>query len=229
MTRHGLIIMTLLCAFGAYHMPWVTHAAAAFTNNAFDLAEFMSLAPAVQAESPALLTSLLLRLPIVLVAALLSLTASQLRSEKAKWLTHGGALLMVLRLNPPTVYYPFGGGSLNDQQLGDMMLGGLAFILVLIVLSHWLKSWLYAPITTVLAIVTAGVALQGWSRSLDVIEGLQLDVQTGGGMILFVGLLLTVAIQAVWPYVVMTLHLRNNPKGQNGMRPAPRVVARQKS
>ena len=62
MSRYGLIIMLLFAAFGAYHLPWTLHETAVFSNNVFDLAELMSLHPSVQAESPALYTSLLLRL-----------------------------------------------------------------------------------------------------------------------------------------------------------------------
>lgn len=222
MTRHGLIILALIAAFGAYHMPWVIHPVAAFTNNAFDLAEFMSLSPAVQAESPALYTSLVLRLPIILIAALLTLSGTQLQSEKAKWLTYALAVLLVLRLNPPTVYYPFGGGSFNDQQLGDMMFAGLASILVLIVVGRWLPPLFYAVSTVAGSLLTAAVAVTGYSRSLDVIALLEIEVDLGGGLVLFVGLVLTAGALAAWPLVSVVQH--RSLKGQNDMRPAPRIL-----
>ena len=66
--RHWLVIFWLL-AFVAYHMAWTSHNTAAFTLNAFDLAEQIRVHPAIAAENPALRTVRFLRLPIPIIAA----------------------------------------------------------------------------------------------------------------------------------------------------------------
>lgn len=187
-TRTWIILLSLLFAFGAYHMPWTTHDVAAFSNNAFDLAEFMSLHPAVQNESPPLTTSFNLRVPIILLSLMIVLSASQLESEKMRWLWRGVGLLLVLRLNPPQEFYPFGGGSENDQQLGELMFIGLGTCIAVIVLSRVLRP--AYPILMVTSLVLATVsANSGLDSSLGIIESLALKVEVGGGFYLYLGAL----------------------------------------
>ena len=199
MSRYGWRMVVLVLCLGAYHLPWTTHNVAAFTNNAFDLAEFMSLHPSVRAESPALYTSLLLRLPVLLIAGMIMLTAAQLNSEKAQWIWRALTFLVILRLNPPTIYYPFGGGSPNDQQLGNMMFGGLVFVGLLLVLTLvWRNRYALAGLNIVLAVMTIVVSVVGYDRSMNVIDALQLDVGIGGGYVLLIALIVLVIVDVVW-------------------------------
>ena len=47
-------LLLWITAFAAFHMAWTAHESAAFTLNAFDLAEQVSIHPAIRAESPPL-------------------------------------------------------------------------------------------------------------------------------------------------------------------------------
>ena len=193
---YWIILITTLLLFGVYHLPWTVHEVAAFSNNGFDLAEFMSLHPLIQNESPPLTTSLYLRMPIVIIALMLTLTAGQLKSPKMQWTWRGVALLMVLRLNPPEVFYPYGGGSLNDQQLGEMMFYGLGLIMMAIVLNSWLKR-----IYPILILALCGGMLygldQGFNTSIEIIEALQVQIETGGGYYLMLALTGVVGIMSL--------------------------------
>lgn len=221
MNRHWLTLIALVAAFGAYHMPWITHEAAVFTNNAFDLAEFMSLHPSVQYESPALYTPLLLRMPIIIIALLITLSAGQLSSEKAQWLWRGFGLLVVLRLNPPAAYYSFSGASLNDQQLGNMMLAGLAGVVLLIAVNRIFTPIIYAIATTIVSIIGIYVAVAGQVNSFEILDLLQLDVGTGGGFALFVLLMILIAAHGIWRGVEAFRQI--NSKGQSTLHSAPSV------
>lgn len=207
------ILAFALVALAAYHIPWHTHRVAAFSNNAFDLAEMMSLHPQVQAESPRLYTSLLLRLPLIFLAAVVVLAAGHLQSRYWQWGWYGVAGLIVLRLNPPAVFYPYGGGSWNDQQLGNLMLVGLGVVGGMIVLNHWLKRW-----ATPLMMVALGgmlyTALAGYQRATDIVQHqLGLKVEMGGGLILFIGASLAMGMTSLFEYRLgfRSAHPENEP------------------
>lgn len=192
--RRWVILILIVLAVAAYHLPWHTHPAAAFSNNGFDLAEFVSLHPHIRAESPTLYTSLLLRLPLLLLALMIVLTAEGLVSERARWLWRGVAVLFVLRLNPPAIFYPYGGGSENDQQLGNMMIAGLIIVFAAIAAGRWFKR-VYHPLMLVILGVMLPTARNGYQRATDLIrDGLLVEVKMGGGFVLFLGFSIAAAL-----------------------------------
>jgi hypothetical protein len=194
------ILLSVLLALIAYHMPWHVHPAAAFSNNAFDLAEAASLHPTVRAESPTLLTALMLRLPLIGLALMATLTANQLIDERWRWIWRGIAVLIVLRLNPPIGFYPFNGGSENDQQLGMLMFGGLILVGSAILTSRWGRP-LYHPLMIVLASAIIMISINGYNRATDVMESLALQLSTGAGILLFSLLLIAILSLTLieWP------------------------------
>ncbi|MCQ3932294.1 MAG: hypothetical protein DPW16_17735 [Chloroflexi bacterium] len=184
-----LVLWCALLGVMAYHMVWQTHKVAAFNSNAFDLAEWVSLHPTVRAESPALFTPLLLRLPLILLAGIMATASSVLQAEKAKWLWRGVALLVVLRLNPPTDFYPWGGGSPNDQQLGRLTAFGLVAVVVLMIGGRWLRFfWKIA--TLVLLMAGLITAIEGYNRAQKVLESIQIETGLGGGLVLYMAFLI---------------------------------------
>lgn len=190
--NNGLAWLVLWCALlgvMAYHMVWQTHMVAAFNSNAFDLAEWVSLHPTVRAESPALFTPMLLRLPLILLAGVIVMASSVLQAEKAKWIWRGVALLAVLRLNPPTDFYPWGGGSANDQQLGRLTAFGLAVVLAMIVGGRWLR-YVWKPATIILLMAGLVTALEGYNRAQKVLDSIQIETGLGGGLVLYVAFVL---------------------------------------
>jgi hypothetical protein len=186
--QNGLAWLVLICALlavAAYHMAWQTHKVAAFNSNAFDLAEWVSLHPTVRAESPTLFTSLLLRLPLIILPLVMVLATNALTSEKARWIWRGVAFLVVLRLNPPIDFYPWGDGSPNDQQLGYLTAAGLGTVLVFIIVGKWLK-FLWQPAATILLIASLIVSIEGYNRAQKVLDSIQIETGLGGGLVLYV-------------------------------------------
>lgn len=172
----------------AVHLPWHVHPVAALTNNAFDLAEFASLHPATRAENPALLTSLLLRLPLALLAASIALAANRFNTAQARWLWRGMALLVALRLNPPIDFYRNPTGvSLNEQHLAALTALGLGLVLGVIVLGRWLR-----PLDAVWQSgLWLALGLSGWiglGRATTTIETLQIEVTYGAGIYVLLAL-----------------------------------------
>lgn len=196
-------------AFIAYHMPWHLHPTAAFSNNAFDLAEFTSLHPNVRNES--LYTSLLLRAPLLFMAFIITLSAACLEDERWQWLWRGAAILIVLRLNPPVEFYPYGGGSINDQQMGQLMIAGLVMIGIVTTTGRWLKR-IYHPLLLIATGIMLYTAYQGMHRATELLEnGLVIPVDTGGGAILFAAAGLTAHIYIWWDWLRLKLNFDLGP------------------
>ncbi len=200
MSRGWLMLLLLLAMVGAYHAPWMLHDTAAFTLNAFDLAEGASLHPTIRAESPTLFTPLRLRLPLVLLGVLIAVAATQLQDERWRWIWRGIAMLVVLRLNPPIVFYPFGDTDANYNQLGYLMFGGLCFIGAISLLGRFVQKWA-DPMVMVGIIATLYSAYSGYQSAIKVFESVGLRAETGGGWLLFVGLSVVVGGLALWRIV----------------------------
>ncbi|MCC6613314.1 MAG: hypothetical protein IT320_07530 [Anaerolineae bacterium] len=197
-------LLTLLGLLAAYALlPWAVHTTTALTGNAYDLAEWMSIHPAVRAE-PLMLTPLLLRLPLVCVAWWVVL-----QSE-----AHVGAgyippvrrqvpplpriiivVLIAIALLPPFEFLTSAPGDPNYQQQAMLaalaLIGGLALV--------WLRgarAHHEAPLRVIQALIPlvgAGAGVWGTIRALGYWDGLSLTVGVGAGLIVFVILALIAA------------------------------------
>lgn len=181
MERAGFIVLCLVLATGCYYLlPVVTHETAGFTMNAFDLAEWSSLHPSVRSSSPPMLTSFLLRLPLVCLVVGLALAANGIREARSRWLIRVLALALILRLIPPTDFFSGASADPNYRQMAllfglGIVLGGITLLLSPI---RW-QQWILA------AVLTTGV-IAGWvglSRTLVLLRDFQINYQTGSGLI----------------------------------------------
>mgnify|MGYP005836978137 CR=1 FL=1 len=109
-----------LAALGCY-LPWVEHPAAALAPNAFDLAEWTSLHPAVRGGSPPLLLTLLLRAPFALAGVGIALAAPW------GWLP---GLVVALTLLPPMEFFRGAWGDPNFRQGFALTLATGALVLL---------------------------------------------------------------------------------------------------
>jgi hypothetical protein len=172
----------------AVHIPWHVHEVAAFSLNAFDLAEWVSLHPTTRAENPPLLSSILLRLPLVLLGLSIALSANFLRDERLRWIWRLAALLVVLRLNPPIDFYRSPNGvSLNEQHLAYLTFAGIGLVLVIIAIGRRVRPF-YFPLMTIIWIVIVVVSWEGLLRATRTIESLQIDVDYGAGIYILIGI-----------------------------------------
>jgi hypothetical protein len=181
-------------AFAAFHMAWTAHDTAAFTLNAFDLAEQVSVHPAIRAESPPLRSSLLLWSAIPIIAVGIAITAAKFEQRALRWSRYGLAGLASLRVIPPE------GALRTPRQLLDSphdraqailtVLGlvcvGLVFLLGKRLLRY---DWQIEAGLCALGILLPVI---GWQRGLRLLDELQVDVSVGGGALIYMMTLLAV-------------------------------------
>ncbi len=197
--RHGLIALWLL-AFAFYHLAWTVHETAFATQNGFDLAEQVSLHPAIRAESPALRTSGFLRLPIPMMALGLAFTALLCEDSRWKWFWRAMAFLIALRVNPPEAALR-ALGILRDNdnafQLAYLTVLGVGLVLATLPLEKLFQRFLSPLLVGVVLLGTILPAL-GLNRAIQLWHELQLDVSLGGGSVLYLFTLVIVGGLLVW-------------------------------
>ena len=195
--RSWLIVICLFVGMALYHAPWYSHETAGFTMNAFDLAEWSSLHPAVRSSSPPMLTSFLLRVPFVALVVACALVANRPQDPRKRWLLRLAAVLLALRMVPPTDFFTEASDDPNYRQMA--LLTGLGIVLILATLplhrvdTPW-QMWL------LVGVLLAGV-IAGWfglSRAGTLLDNFEIDVQVGFGA---VGLSAAAALAAFFAVV----------------------------
>lgn len=174
------ILLVILVLLIAYVSPWVLAEGASLSLNAYDLAEWSSLHPAARSAQPALLPSLLLRLPLVCTTIALACVAA---GSPRTWRTLGllGALVAVIALLPPLEFLRVGTGDANYQQL--LALAGLSLIGAATV--YFGAGFLVTHhIILALTMLCLGSGLWGWYQGFRLIEGFGIAVYPGPGPIL---------------------------------------------
>jgi hypothetical protein len=179
-----MIGIGLAAAVVCYYLPWFTHRTAGFTMNAFDLAEWTSLHPAVRSSSPPMLTCFLLRLPQLVLAAAIGLAANRLSDPRIRWMVRALALLLVLRWIPPIDFFRGESGDPNYRQMAGLTGAGLVLIVAAIGLARLPERWQQAMMVGLLLL---GV-LAGWvglSRAGILLDNFEIHVRVGVGIVGF--------------------------------------------
>ncbi len=171
-----------------YVFPWLVNPAASLSPNAYDLAEWSSLHPAIHAQTPMLLTALLLRLPLACIALLIAFT------------TRRGivpALLVVLiavALLPPLEFIHSLDDSNYRQQAALALLALIGGAVGLSGILPRYRDWIAAAI----ALIGAAASLIGLAQSYDLMRGFELPTQIGlGGVVLGIGFIITAGLAAI--------------------------------
>lgn len=175
-------VIGLALALVCIYAPWYTHSTAAFTLNAFDLAEWASLHPAVRASSPALLTSFLLRAPQLTLVAALALLANGFGDARARWLLRAAALLIALRFLPPREFF---GSAASDPNFRQMMLLtalSMGSVLAAILAQGLAPRWRGLLVTTLLAL-GVGAGWWGLARAHTLLDNFEIAVSVGVGAV----------------------------------------------
>lgn len=95
--NYRLSLFLLTAAFLSYFLSWVVNPPAGLTLHAYDLAEWTSLHPQVRGVEPILMTTALLRIPMLCLAIILALMSSQKNLEWLRIIV----LLIAVGLLPP--------------------------------------------------------------------------------------------------------------------------------
>jgi len=168
-------------ALVAYHLAWYTHATAGFTTNAFDLAEWTSLHPAVRSSSPPLLTSFLLRLPLVGLVAAALLAANGLADTRVRWIARVVMALPLLRLVPPKDFFTTASADPNYRQVALLVALGGALWLASPLAGRLPERWQVRLVGGVLL----GSAAAGWTglaRAHLLLGNFEIHVRVGPGL-----------------------------------------------
>ncbi len=168
-------MILVLCGIG-YLTAWVTHPAGGLTFHAFDLAEWASLHPLVRAESPALLTTLLLRLPLVVISILFALSAH--RERRWRIWCWAAAFATALGLLPPFDFVTQLSNGNYQQQFGLALIAAAALALSL---TGRLKH-AYPILSAAVALIGLISGLVGFARALDLLRAFDVAASPGVGV-----------------------------------------------
>ncbi len=180
MNRYTTLLAALLLT--GYGLPWVTvPTIGGFTNSAYDLAEWVSIHPAIRSD-PFLVTPLLLRLPLVAMAVYIAVSSER---RSTIWARLIGVALIGIALLPPWEFFSGAFGDTNYQQ--SFLLGVSALTLGmagLYVAGHRnSRLTLAARVGSLILGVAAGAI--GLSSALPVLQSLGLGVQPGFGVMMY--------------------------------------------
>ena len=173
----------------AYYLPWVWHPTAALTANAYDLAEWVSIHPAVRNGDPPLVAPFFLRSLLGGIALLCGLSAVCARKWWGHWLYGAPAVILAITLLPPPDFFRGAGGDPNYRQQFGLAVGTLIALLAIFGLRRRFARF-SALLEAVIVLAVLIVACVGEVLALRVVQSLGIAVTLGGGIIvLFVGLL----------------------------------------
>jgi hypothetical protein len=209
-TQHPLSLIVLaLLLLVAYVLPWqVVPTIGGLTNGAYDLAEWISIHPAVRGE-PFLLTALLLRLPLVMITWWVG--ASEVRknagaafmpSVHARPINFIGRAILItliaIALLPPLEFLTSARSDPNYQQQFALaclaFVGGMAGMMLVT-----RNGRIIAVIGMVALIIGAAAGAWGLMRALGLTAAFGLDAQVGAGAILFTLITAFIALQQLIP------------------------------
>jgi hypothetical protein len=178
--RAWIMVIGLAIGLAGYYLPWYSHPTAGFTMNAFDLAEWTSLHPAVRGESPAMLTSFLLRFPFLALLAGMLLVSNDLPDRRGRWMLRVGVLLIALRFLPPSDFLSSAHDDPNYRQM--------ALFSAMLFLAAGGTPLLYrfrgVQTGAVIALLIGGV-LAGWwglTKAATLLDNFEIDIRVGPGL-----------------------------------------------
>ncbi|MCC7448347.1 MAG: hypothetical protein IT324_13080 [Anaerolineae bacterium] len=189
-------------ALVAYYLPWVYHPAAGLTFNAYDLAEWVSLHPAVRGASVPLVAPFLLRVVLGGLALLFCLRALRSARTWVRLAYAGLAVLLAITLLPPFDFFRGAWDDPNYRQQFTLSIGTLVGLVALTAINRRGKiaangttsdKYPYRevrPLEIVVSLLTAIGAVGGEILALNVIRSLQIDVSVGGGIIVLLSCLI---------------------------------------
>jgi hypothetical protein len=180
--RAWFILAGLVLGMVCTYWPWFTHQTAGFTMNAFDLAEWASLHPAVRSSSPPMLTSFLLRVPQLALVFAFVLAVNGLADPRARWLMRGIAMLPLLRFLPPAEFFTSATGDPNYRQMALLTGLGIGLVLLSIPLHRMRTRWQDGLSGAALL----GGVVSGWwglSRTRLLLDNFEIAVKTGPGIV----------------------------------------------
>lgn len=177
----------LFAALIGYYATWINNAAAALSANAFDLAEWVGIIPAVRYADPPMTAPFALRLALVMLAWLFALHSATARRPFGRAVLGMISLALAVSLRPPIAFFRGETADPNYQQLALLCfvaLFGVAFISVL----GWRsmgRRWWWGLIALPFGLSGILSALVGLGGALEALGRLQIPTPLGAGGIVY--------------------------------------------
>jgi hypothetical protein len=178
-----LILLALL----GYSLPVIITSGVSLSMGAYDAAEWTSLHPAVRGGSPLLVTSLLLRLPLVCTAFVVGLSSRKPR----RWLHMLSVTLIALALLPPLEFLTQAGDDPNYRQQFALAVAAMAS--GLLATNPRVQQWRFS-LSVVGAFLGAGAYGVGMAQVNQLVSEFRIPVQLGWGSLVFAAAFLMLGI-----------------------------------
>lgn len=176
MTYRQIFWLLIVLALVGYSLPWVVTPGVSTSLGAYDLAEWASLHPAARGAALPLVASFVLRLPLALLALIISVAGERAGS---RWVRGLGVLVLTAALLPPLEFFTqYRDDSNYRQQFG---LALLTLIGSLIGLNRRLSGWAGWLISG-LALLGVVASLWGAGQAYGLLADFHLSVSTGLGV-----------------------------------------------
>jgi len=182
-----LLNATLFNALIGYYVTWINNRAAALSANAFDLAEWVGIIPAVRYAEPPLSAPFALRAALVCLAWLFALRGALAQHIAARVVMSVIGLALAVSLRPPIAFFRGETGDLNYQQLAALCLVAVSGVLFIGAAAWRGKArqwWLWLSLC--LALIGAVSALLGLRGALEALARLKIPTPLGAGAFLFI-------------------------------------------
>ncbi|MFN7208793.1 MAG: hypothetical protein ACK4P1_00175 [Aggregatilineales bacterium] len=181
-----LLNAALFIALIGYYVTWINNPAAALSANAFDLAEWVGLIPAVRYAEPPMSAPFALRAALVCLAWLFALRSAASERLGARIGLGGIALALAVSLRPPIAFFRGETADPNYRQLAALCLIGLIGVGAFIGLggrgrARRLWLWLALPI----ALIGGVSAVLGLRGALEALAPLRIPSPLGVGAFLY--------------------------------------------
>jgi hypothetical protein len=177
--------LSLFAALLGFYLPWLNNAAASLSANAFDLAEWVGLSPALRGANPPMLASFFLRAGLAGLALLFGLRARAASSGLARLAFAGLALILALTLLPPLEFFRGNWDDVNYRQLMGLCLGALIGLGVIVFLGRQ-RRLPWRSLEILVTALSMLCALLGEVQALNVINTLRIPAPLGIGCPVFV-------------------------------------------
>jgi hypothetical protein len=199
LTAQSLSSLLLLVAIGCAFLPWWNSVAAGLSANAYDLAEWIGLAPAVRYVDPPLVAPQLLRLAFIGLSILCLLHGLRLRyaNHASKWGLgfYLLALLLPLWNLPPIEFWREirSSSDPNHWQLFWLLVWGYGLIIAGVAIQRrWpFGSRLLWRLSGSVVLLTIISAVVGTALAFKVIRDLGVDTPIGLGFVGYIVALLS--------------------------------------
>jgi hypothetical protein len=176
-----------------YFIPWLAAGGAGLTFGAYDLAEWASLHPLAATSSPSLLASLLLRLPLVILAWIIALNRPTLLSV-GWWLSALLVVIVTLFSLSPVEFFTEALENPNYRQ--QFILATAAVTGGVIGLSGLLSP--FRPyLTMVLGMVGIATCIGGLFGAYTFMQGFEVSIAPGAGFVGTCLVFMTIIIQSM--------------------------------